>query len=138
MAHISIEAEVWEISKIKYPNQLSSIIEDFLRGLNYSEIIDKKGISSESIEQQEKVIQKEIINLKIAAKELDLTKKQQIEDIKQIEQKKQEEVQKKRFCFNCGNPIGILKVYTTPKGNICKTCFFQATKEQIREWSLNA
>jgi len=133
-ANISIEAEIWEIAKSKYPQQISSLVEDYLKALVYSDVNDDKI----NIEQEQKRVIEGISTLKIELQNLELQKKQQIEQASTLQQQKQEQEQKKRFCFNCGNLIGTLKIYTTPKGNICKTCFFQSTKEQLKEWGYNA
>ena len=130
-----IESEILELAKSKYPQQLSSLVEDYLKALVYSDVVED---NKRNIEQEQKDTIEGISTLKIKLQNLELQKKQQIEQVKELEQRKKEQEQKMRFCFNCGNPIGTFGVYTTPKGNICNTCYFQATKEKIMEWGLNA
>lgn len=135
-ANISIEAETWELAKSKYPQQLSSLVEDFLKTLLYT---DTPLQPAQNIEQDTKETIENISKLRIRLQDLDVQKLKQIQEAKLQAAQKQEESRKKHICINCGNPIITKDIqrYSTPKGSICKSCFFNASKEQIREWSLN-
>ena len=63
---------------------------------------------------------------------------QEIEQQKErIETEKQKEIERKK-CINCGKVLTEheTKKYRFDKGNICKSCFFSASNEQIREWGI--
>ena len=126
---LTIDPEVWELSKQKYPQQLSGIIEDYLRIITYSNsIVDVDKLKEEKIQALEHISQNKEKLMQIQA----LQRQQDAEEKEKIKLNRNQQIEKNK-CVNCNNFLGIKKIKIN-KGLICNSCLYNATNKQIREW----
>ena len=127
---ISINAEVLELAKLKYPDKLSSMIEDFLKSM-----LDIKDELTKDINynDEKSKIAIQISELKLKLEQLDIQKKHEIKrQMEQAENQKKHEIERKK-CIQCNQYI-YGKSYDFTKGTVCMACYFVGTKQHLKNW----
>ncbi|MAH47057.1 hypothetical protein CMI37_14615 [Candidatus Pacearchaeota archaeon] len=126
---LTIDPEVWELAILRYPKKLSSMIEDYLKTILYSET----QVKVDKLEEEKKQTMEQIAQAKEKLVQIRVLERKKEEEHKQkLEYTKEQEIERKK-CVNCGNFLGI-KQFRINKGLICYNCFSNTTPEQIKEW----
>lgn len=91
---IRIDNEVFELAKAKYPNKLSPMIEEYLRGMTE---MDLPNIESKNIDEFNELMAKkkeELSRLKLELDTMKQTKKKQEEDLKNQSREKVHKIER--------------------------------------------
>lgn len=127
---LSVDVEVYEAARTKYPQQISSLFNDFLKSLLLTS--DKeRDIDEKQKEVDELQIQEQMIKLK---KEKTLVEIQKIRSDTERELKEHEEQERllKQTCLNCKEIKEEKEIQQF--GGICRTCFRSLSVEDLKKY----
>lgn len=129
--HITLDEDVITEMRLTREVNWSDLINDFLKSYlenepRNDEEFDKIKQELEENEQKKLEIVKKISKLKFNLASL--------KDKRDIQAKeKKEKMDKLKRCLGCDKGLRE-KFYTLPNGNVCRSCYFTASKEKMSEW----
>lgn len=132
--HISIDNDLVDDMRNNKDTNWSSLINDFLR--TYLDYEPKNDADFDKIKQElEENEQKKVeISKKISKLRYEMTILQRKREDEAKAQK--EKIAQMKRCLNCQKTLNPKrdKIHNFPNGNVCLSCFYSASKEQLTRW----